>query len=165
MDFRTYLLNKSEALNTIRARENTVLDFENWNTKKVADYQDLMEYINYCKAKGNTTHTIRLKIKSLDHYFEFLIKHKKAPIILQSFSKCKEEQRKYRTPILCSEELQEIYALQPTHGLANKRNKILLSLVVFRCWCMELERIEPKDVDLMNGKIYIPATKPPTQEP
>lgn len=160
MDFRTYLLNKSEALNTIRARENTVLDFENWNTKKVADYQDLMEYINYCKAKGNTTHTIRLKIKSLDHYFEFLIKHKKATDNPAKLLKMQGGTKKIPHNLLSSEELEEIYTLQAVRGLANKRNKILLSLVIFQAvGSTELERIELKDVDLMNGKIYIPATK------
>src|SRR5690606_4754464 len=61
---------------------------------------------------------------------------------------------------LSSEELKALYECQSTHGLINKRNKVLLSLVVFQgVGSTELARIEVKDLDLVNGKIYIPATR------
>jgi len=160
MDFRTYLLAKGEALNTVRMRENTALDFENWNAKKVADYQTMIDYVNYCKSKGNTTHTIRLKIKSLDHYFEFLVKQKRATENPAKLLKMQGGTKKIPHKLLDQEELKTIYEHQETYGLVQKRNKVLLSLVVFQAvGSMELEKIELKDVDLVNGKIYIPGTR------
>lgn len=158
--FREHLLSKGEALNTVRSRENTVKDFNSWNGKDTADYEDLIDYINYCKSKGNVPHTIRLKIKSLEYYFDYLIGQGKASENPARFIKLKGGIRKIPHNLLSSDELQALYECQSTHGLIQKRNKVLLSLVVFRAvGSTELARIEVADLDLMNGKIYIPATR------
>ena len=156
-DFRTYLFSKGEAHNTVRTRENTVSDFKAWNSKETVSYEDIVDYVDYCKSKGNIAHTIRLKIKSLEHYFEYLIKEGKAKQNPAKFVKLKGGIRKIPHNLLSGEELQELYACQSTYGLTQKRNKVLLSLVVFQAvGSSELSRIELKDVDLMNGKIYVP---------
>lgn len=158
--FRTYLLNNGDALNTIRNRENTVADFIAWNGKKTASYKQLMDYVFYCKQKGNTPHTIRLKIKNLEYYFDYLILEKvmkKNPV---KEIKIKGGTKKLPEKLLTSEELMEIYNLQSTHGLIGKRNKVLLSLVVFQAaGSKELGMIELTDLDLLNGKITIPAAR------
>lgn len=160
MDFKTYLLNNGDALNTVRGRENTVADFIAWNGKETGTYKELMNYVYYCKQKGNTPHTIRLKIKNLEYYFEYLILEKKMKKNPAREIKIKGGTKKLPEKLLTPKELNEIYELQSTYGLAGKRNKVLLSLVVFQgVGSKELELIEVKDLDLMNGKIYIPAAR------
>lgn len=165
MNFNTYLLNKSEAINTIRTRENTVKQFTEWLkseelTLKNITYNELMEYVDYCKQKGNVVHTIRLKIKNLSVYFEYLISQKQLKNNPAKLVKLKGGVRTIAHNLFCSEELMEIYELQTTYGLTQKRNKVLLSLVVFQgAGSCELTRIELKDIDLMNGKIYIPGSR------
>jgi integrase/recombinase XerD len=160
MDFKTYLLNRGEALNTIRARENTVKDFEAWNDENTIDYDSIMSYIMHCKEKGNVVHTIRLKIKSLEYYFDYLIAQNQITQNPARLVKLKGGVRKIPHNLLSEQELKEIYDLQTSYGLAQKRNKVLLSLVVFQgVGSKELNLIELKDVDLLNGKIYVPGAR------
>ncbi|HIP31369.1 MAG TPA: hypothetical protein EYG86_01260 [Crocinitomicaceae bacterium] len=165
MNFNTYLLNKSEAINTIRTRENTVKQFTEWlkyEEKQLQNigYNELMEYVVYCKQKKNVVHTIRLKIKSLSVYFEYLISEKELKNNPAELVKLKGGIRTIPHNLFTSEQLTEIYELQTSYGLTQKRNKVLLSLVVFQgVGSRELGMIELKDVDLTNGKIYIPGSR------
>lgn len=159
--FRNYLLSKGEAFNTIRARENTANEFIEWCESEELnpieiEYEQFMDYVTFCHKKQNTIHTIRLKIKSLEHYFEYLeLTENPAKMV-----RLKGGTKKIVSDILTPEELNEIYEIQTTFGLVEKRNKVLLSLVVFQgVGSSELQRIELKDVDLMNGKIYIAASR------
>jgi integrase/recombinase XerD len=158
--FKTYLLNRGDAINTIRARENTRKEFTNWHQKKSVKYADLMDYVSYCKEKGNTVHTIRLKIKNLEHYFDYLICENKLKKNPATQVQIRGSVRKIPHRLLSAEELNELYTLQTTFGLVEKRNKVLLSLVVFQAvGSAELGLIELKDVDLSQGTIYVPATR------
>ena len=160
MNFKDYLQNKGEALNTIRGRENTVKDFEAWNDESTVDYDAIMSYATHCKEKGNTVHTIRLKIKNLEYYFDYLIVEGRATENPTKLIKIKGGVRKIVHNLLSSQELTEIYNLQTSFGLVQKRNKVLLSLVIFQgVGSKELNLIELKDVDLLNGKIYVPAAR------
>jgi site-specific recombinase XerD len=163
--FESYLLNKNQAFNTIRASENTVKEFENWTKSegmKVANCtsNDLMNYVAFCQSKNNKVITIRLKIKSLAHYYDYLMSEGKTTHNPAQLLKLKGGTQKIPHKLLDQEELKTIYEHQETYGLTQKRNKILLSLVVFQAvGSTELVKIELKDVDLVNGKIYIPGTR------
>ncbi len=169
--FNEYLLNKSEAVSTIKTRLNTVKQFLEWveseelKLENIA-YNELMEYVASCKQKGNKVHTIRLKIRSLSVYFDFLISEKKLEANPCTLVKLKGGVRTIAHNLLSSEELLEIYELQTTFGLTQKRNKVLLSLVIFQgVGRLDLARIELKDIDLMNGKYTFQVLEPPTVEP
>lgn len=166
MTFEEYLLDNGEALNTIRSRENTLKDFSAWLSAEETEiektsYTDLMNYVAYCQSKGNQVHTIRLKIKSLAHYFDYLIKHAgNDQVNPAELLKLKGGIRKIPHGLLNAAELKQVYDLQTTYGLIQKRNKVLLSLVVFQAvGSSALSLIELSDIDLMNGTIYIPATR------
>lgn len=171
MEFRTYLESLGTAKNTINGRISAKNDFENWlEVEQIdiqnVDYTELMNYVAFCKKKGNSVHSIRLKINSLKHYFEYLItENKSGSLSLPNGNPAKLVQikggtRKIALGMLSTSELQEIYELQTTYGLAQKRNKVLLSLVVFQAVANhELPLIELSDLDLMNGTIYVPGTR------
>lgn len=159
--FNNYQLEKGFSEATIRTHKNTVLLFKKWcksegKTIEKLSYNDLLEYVQYCQMHDNITKTIRLKMRSLSHYFEFLeLENNPATLI-----KLQGQTRQIPHNLFDQEELKEIYELQHSKGLVGKRNKVLLSLVIFQgVASMELEKIELKDVDLMEGKIYIPSTR------
>jgi integrase/recombinase XerD len=163
--FEHYLLGRGQALSTIRATECIKKQFEEWMKNEggkvlQSTQNDLMNYIAYCKANGNRINTIRCKIKSLAHYFDYLMLEGKVQKNPAQIIKLKGATRTIPHKLLNEEELKEIYDFQPTNGLVNKRNKVLLSLAVFQAvGSSELGKIELKDVDLLNAKIYIPATR------
>lgn len=159
--FKDYQQKKGFVKNTIRANNSTVKAFQNWceihsiNIKKTT-YNDIMTFVEYCRTQGNGVRTIRMKVKSLEHYFNFL--ELKENIATQV--KLQGHTRQIPHNLLDEEELKEIYDLQHLKGLVGKRDKVLLSLVVFQALAgKELEKIEVKDVDLLDCKIYIPSTR------
>jgi integrase/recombinase XerD len=160
-EYSNYLQSKGAAKNTIRGRKSAAIHFTNWlelqemKIQKV-NYDQMMEYVTYCKENGNSIHTIRLKIKSLEYYFDYL----KIPQNPAKLVQLKGGTKKIPYRLLTDLELKEIYNHQTDYGLAQKRNKVLLSLVVFQAvGSSELGRIELNDVDLMNGTIYIPGAR------
>lgn len=165
-NFTHYQRQKGFAENSIRANKNTVLQFKNWLVSEsfsldTVGYNELMLFVNHCKNKGNKSSTIRMKIKSLSHYFDFLnaisAKVRDNPA---SLVKLKGQTRNIPHNLFEKQELLEIYALQHTRGLVGKRDKVLLSLVVFQgVGSIELEKIELKDLDLQNASVYVPSTR------
>lgn len=160
-NFFEYQINKGFSINTVSQHQNAINHFLEWcasNRKKpkAISYNDLMKYIAYCQALGNKTSAIRNRVKAIDHYFNY-IELSPNPAILV---KIKGMTRTIPHHLLNKEDLEHIFSQQRSHGLAGKRDKILLSLVVFQAvGSTELEKIEVKDVNLMEGKIYIPSTR------
>ena len=165
-NFTHYQRQKGFAENSIRANKHSILQFLHWLESEsfsidTVGYNELMLFVNYCKIKGNKSNTIRMKIKSLSHYFDFLsqastkIRDNPATLV-----KLKGQTRNIPHNLFEKEELLEIYALQHSKGLVGKRDKVLLSLVVFQgVGSTELEKIELKDLDLQNASIYVPSTR------
>ena len=159
--FTEYQQQKNFVKTTIRCNNSTVKTFTSWcelHSIKITnvDYNDLMGFVEYCRTQGNSVRTIRLKVKSIEHYFNFLDLNENSATQV----KLQGQTRQIPHHLLDEEELKEIYDLQHLKGLVGKRNKVLLSLVVFQAVAgKELEKIELKDVDLLDCKIYIPATR------
>jgi len=153
-NFYDYLLKKGYAPNTIRANQSTVNTFLQMISGLDPTKPDtVMEYVRLCKEKGNIVHTIRQKLKALDHYFEFL------GLVVNPVNKIRLKGVSHKVPqlLLSQKELDEVYKLQPTGGLVAKRNKILLSIAIYQgASTMELSQIEVTDLNLQEGTIYIP---------
>lgn len=157
--FETYLLGLGAAENTRKAHQRIVQGFLKWSEAKLPTYELLMEYIAHCQNQGNATHTIRLKINSLKHYCDFLLKMGGVPLIHGNpavLIKLQGGTRSVPNQLFSPEELIEIYAAQSTNGLTQKRDKVLLSLVVFQgIGSSELSKIEVTDIDLMQGTVRV----------
>ncbi len=160
IEFENYLLGQGAAENTRKAHGRIVTNFLQWSEEKMPTYERLMEYIAHCKNQGNTVHTIRLKINSLKHYCDFLLKTGVLPMLEGNPAtriKLKGGTRSVPNQLLSPQELGEIYLCQSTNGLTGKRDKVLLSLVVFQgIGSSELSKIELSDVDLIQCTIRVP---------
>ena len=167
--FKKYQLEKGYIQKTINTNVNAVKSFQSWCESESiqlqkAGYNELMGYVGYCTNRNNSIGTIQIKIKAISHYFEFL---KRADTAKGSTAgnqtpsiKLQGRIRQIPHNLFDSDELTEIYQMQHAKGLAGKRDQVLLSLVVFQAvGSTQLERIELKDVDLEQGKIYVPATR------
>ena len=119
-------------------------------------YTDMMKYVHYKRSQGNKSGTIQQKIIAIRQYFEYLNLTNNPASLVQ----LQRDTKKSPHRLLDKEEMNEIYKLYPTHGLIKKRDKVLLSLVIYQgVSSSELPLIEIKDIDLMEGKIYIPAMR------
>lgn len=152
-DFHLHLLSKGYALRTAYSHQSAVAAYLNWADSQPETYDTVMEYVKHCKEKANSVNTIRMKLKALDHYFEFLgVRENPVKKI-----RLKGQTHKLPTRLLSQKELDEIYDLQPTGGLVAKRNKALLGLAIYQgASTKELSQIEITDLNLQKGTIYIP---------
>lgn len=164
-NFKDYLLQKGFAPKTIRSTINVMTTFQKWCKVSSVQletlrYNELMRYVEECRKSENIAY-VRMKIKCIDHYFNYLNQTQTAPIPNPSLLvKFKGLERYIPRNLLEKEELTILYNLQHTKGLTGKRDKVILSLLVFQgVGRNELERIELKDIDLMEGKMYIAASR------
>jgi site-specific recombinase XerD len=141
---------KGLCLDTVRQQEKIAFAFENWcELQKIkpekASYNDVLEYVNHLQSIKNMPATIRSKMNTLAHYFDYLdVKINVARLI-----KLKGGIRTRLYLALETEELNAIFEAQKTHGITNKRNKVVLSLIVNQGLQRDdFERIECKDIDL-----------------
>jgi site-specific recombinase XerD len=123
-----------------------------------ASYTDLLNYIQYCQGMNNGKSTINQKITILKHYYHFLIACKKRTDNPALEMRIRNQIKKVPYHLLSSEELKNIYKQYPASGIAGKRNKAMLGLMIYQGVSTgELGQIELNDLKLEEGKIYIPA--------
>ena len=160
MEFYTHQISKGNAHATAKRQQNIVDDYTAWCKAEGVEitessYQNIMDFVAFLQQKGNKTRTIQQKLTTLRHFFEFLNVPNPALLV-----QLKGKQNTIPNAWLTEEELKAIYERWPTHGIVKKRDKILLSLIVFQGVCSsELQHIEITDVNLNQGTIYIPALR------
>ena len=156
-EFYTHLLNQGFAINTCRKKRNDVNQYLTWlGGREANNYNHLMAYIKEKKAQGLQVQTIRMNLKSIANYFDYLTEETNQASII----KLQGGTIKLPNHLLSEEELNEIYQVKTTTGLVQKRNKLILSLILFQgLGRRDLSNIEVNDLDLEEGEIYIPKTR------
>lgn len=160
-EFKKYLTEKGYAYQYVKRSENIILQFQDWsNTNNIdyntANYNALMLYVEYHREQGNKTNTLKQKIKVIQNYYNFIQRADNPATQI----KLKGHLHKIPHQLLEEHDLLEIYKLQHTKGLIGKRDKVVVSLIVYQgLIANDLEAIELKDVDLLEAKIYIPTTR------
>jgi site-specific recombinase XerD len=156
--FKDYLLENRKSYNTARGYNNIALSFELWAQSegiedlKNVSYKAFLSFIDYCRTLENSPHTIRQKVLALKHYFKYLKGNNPAEEISLRASV-----RKLPVKALTREKLDAIYQSYDPPGATGRRNKLMLSLVIYQgVTSGELMKIESKDVKLEKGTIYIP---------
>lgn len=160
-EFKDYLTQKGYNKQYVERTNNTIKAFQEWsNTNKIdhktADYNALMLYVEHQRQKGNKTNTLKQKVKAISNYYAFILRADNPATQI----KLKGQLHKIPHQLLEESELLEIFKLQHTKGLIGKRDKVVVSLIIFQgLIANDLEAIELKDVDLLEGKIYVPSTR------
>ena len=162
--FRSYLQEKHFAKNTIRLYTNYTAYFLNWHenenvTPEETTYNDILKFIDYCRNDGKENLQINHILLAINHYYGYLsqtrtLKNPASGVRVKGITK-KEPQ-----DLLNIEELEEVYMQYKVYGQRDKRNKVILGILIYQFPRLEeLRKLQTTDINLKSGKIYIPGTR------
>jgi integrase/recombinase XerD len=162
MNFNHYLKRLGQSKNSVASCEAAVNLFLNWMKKQTIEpeqgsYADVLAYMKYCQKNGTTQRTIQNYLCMIKHFYDYLIEQKQIEVNPVTGIKVQGVKRKSLYHIFKPEELHAIYNSYQDESLKGKRNKIMLSLLVYQgIKTEELIKLEVRDVKLKEGKIEIP---------
>jgi integrase/recombinase XerD len=161
-NFTEYLKTKELTPRTIISFNRVATIFLNWlkreqiNVEQVR-YQDILSFMKRCQKQGVSQRTIQLYLNVIRHIYDHLIEQEKTEVNPVTGIKVQGVKRKALYHIFQPEELHAIYNSYQDESLKGKRNKIMLSLLVYQgIKTEELIKLEVQDVKLREGKIEIP---------
>lgn len=169
-DFRIYLQELGNDTNTIRQKANYAGYFLNWLESERLQpeetrYNDLLNFIDYCKLEGKSKKHINSKLRSIRNFYEYLKKQSRklsGPKIINPAANLnlKGAHKKIISGIIDFAALENLYQTFETIGNRGKRNKIILGLLIYQgITTEELHQLEPGHLKLKEGKIYIPGNR------
>ncbi len=164
-NFGKYLLTKDYTIATTEGHISRAINFRQWLKDEniplgQLSYGDVLLYIKQSTARGNCKRTLQVTVNTLKHYFNYLVEEGGLTANPAERILIKGARRRIIYDILEIEELEEIYHNYKNKGLAGKRNKIILGLIIYQGLnATELGKLEPQDVKLREGTIYVPGSK------
>jgi integrase/recombinase XerD len=164
-DFKTYLQELGNDTNTIRQKSNYTGYFLNWLESERLQpeetrYNDLLNFIDYCKLEGNSKKHINSKLRGIRGFYEYLKKLSPKIINPAANLNLKGTHKKTISGIIDFTALENFYQSFETKTNRDKRNKIILGLLIYQgVTTEELKQLEPGHLKLKEGKIYIPGDR------
>ncbi len=170
--FKTYLQELGNGGNTIRQKSNYAGCFLQWlETERLqpedARYNDLLDFIDYCKLESNSKKHINSKLRSIRNFYEYLKTQNPTIINPAANLYLKGINKKAISGIIDYKELETLYhsfapkaGQGPPNDNRGKRNKAILGLLVYQgVTTEELHRLGPGHLKLKEGKIHIPGNR------
>lgn len=163
--FKEYLKDQHQDPNTIRQKSNYTGYFLNWLESERLQpeetrYNDLLNFIDYCKLEGNSKKHINSKLRSIRGFYEYLKKLNPKIINPAANLNLKGTHKKTISGIIDFTALENFYQSFETTTNRDKRNKIILGLLIYQgVTTEELKQLEPGHLKLKEGKIYIPGNQ------
>lgn len=162
--FITLLKNRSLSAATKIYYERYLGLFLEWMKReslkvKSVQYNDLLSFLRYCKREGMSTSVINRIIHIVRQYFTLKQKQKiirRNPVV---GLRIKGSKKKVHKDLLDRPTLDKLYEDYQVYNLYDKRNKVIVGLLVHQGLTTgDLKRLRPDHVNLNEGKIYIPAS-------
>lgn len=163
--FKTYLQKLGNGENTIRQKLNYAGYYLKWLESEHlfpedARYNDLLNFIDFCNLERNSKKHINSKLRSIRNFYEYLKTKNKDQLNPALNLHIKGIRHKLPSGILSYPALESLYQNYPDKTLREKRNKVILSLLVYQgITTGELHRLEPFHVKLKQGRIHIPGSR------
>jgi len=168
--FEIYLQELGNGKDTVRQKMNYTGYFLQWLDNEHLQpeetrYNDLLNFIDYCKLEGKSRKHINRKLSSIRNYYEFLKKQNPPEnfrnIINPALNlNLKGETQKLPSNIIGFAALEKLYQSFETNDNRSKRNKIILGLFIYQgITTEELKQLAPGHIKLKEGKIYIPGNR------
>jgi len=163
--FKSYLQELGQDTNTIRQKSNYTGYFLNWLENEHLQpqetrYNDILNFIDYCKLESNSKKHINSKLRSIRNFYQYLNGQNPGIVNPAANLYLKGETRKLPSNIIGFTELEKLYQTYKTTDNRDKRNKIILGLLIYQgVTTEELKQLEPSHVKLKEGKIYIPGNR------
>ena len=120
-----------------------------------AIYTDVLAYMKYCQKKGTTQRTIQNYLCMIKHFYDHLIEQGEIEVNPVTGIKVQGVKRKTLHHIFQPQELHSLYNNFNDQTLKGKRNKIMLSLLVYQ----GLKTEELAALEVKEGKIEIPGSR------
>jgi len=165
MNFQQYLEKKQLSSNTIEGyirASNKLLEWfksEGLNPEDVR-YADMLTFIRHTGSEGHSKRYINQQLTVARHYFNYLTKIGKVKDNVADNLFVKGVSRRLPHDLLNEEQLQDIYEKYPTKGLAGKRNKVILGMMIYQgLKTEEVAKLKLEDIQLKKGKVYVPGGK------
>jgi len=160
--FDDYLKARGLTVHTISTFTRVITIFFNWLQKEQLEitqvrYQDMLSFMKHCQKQGTSQRTVKHYLNVVRHYYDHLIEQEQTDVNPVTGIKIQGVKRKQLYHIFQPHELHAIYNSYQDESLKGKRNKIMLSLLVYQgVKTEELGKLEVQDVKLKEGKIEIP---------
>jgi integrase/recombinase XerD len=121
-------------------------------------HAEILDYADYLKKENSSTGHINRVLLAVRYYFAYLIKEGIAEANPAAGITLKGTMRTVPHELLNKEELEVLYSSYEVSDERTRRNKAMLSLLVFQgITNEELHKLEAHHVKLKEGKIHIPA--------
>ena len=171
-DYNTYLEKENYSPSSSKSYQYQVEKFTQWLDKQgynlvLFDYKKAMSYVNYLQERHSNIKTINNRLIALKNYFDYLIDNSQVAenpfkdIIIKG-----EKKKKLLHNLLSADELEDLYYsyetddTQTNRKLANKRNKVMIGLMVYQgLSTSDMKRLLVEHLKLYQGKIYIPRSR------
>jgi len=163
--FKNYLQDIGSDKNTIRQKGNYAGYYLRWFEgehlqPEDARYNDLLSFIDYCRLEGNSTGHINTKLRSIRDYYQYLKKMGVVTVNPAANLYLKGTSHRVVSGIIDFKTLESLYQVYPATSLRQKRNKIILGLLIYQGLNTEdLGRLLVESVKLKEGKIHVPGDR------
>ncbi|MEX2398776.1 MAG: site-specific integrase [Candidatus Saccharimonadales bacterium] len=165
MGYKDYLAKKGLQPTTIKCYANYLEKhyFTYFKKKSLAiekvKYTDLLAYVNHLQEKDFSVNYINHILSAVRHYYNYLKTTKEVTKNPAAELFIKGAVRRIPHDLFSTEKLEEIYTGFNQRGIAGKRNKILLGLIIYQGLnTAELSLLESLHLRLREGKIDVPGT-------
>jgi site-specific recombinase XerD len=165
MNFNEYLKRKELTTKSIASLEKSVNRFLKWTEKENLEpaqvrYADLLLWMKHKQKSGTSQRTIQLYLWCIKQYYAYLIEQKETEHNPTAGIKVQGVKRKILYHIFKPHELHSLYNSHPEKTLADKRDKVMLGLLVYQgIQAEELARLEVTDIKLKAGQIEIQGSR------
>lgn len=123
-------------------------------------YDQLLKYIEHCRKRNLVHRTIENYLVTIRDFYGLLHLEGKRSDNPALELKLVGGINKHPQAGLSKEELDTMYKNYPSHGLKNRRDRVMAGLLIYQGITPdELLQIETKDIRLSEGTVYIPAVK------
>jgi integrase/recombinase XerD len=159
--FKKWLKKKNYSQSTTKQKSNYTglflawLESENLQTAEVT-YKDMLSFIDYCHLKSLSPKQINTMLLSVRNYYEYLKESDYTITNPAQNLRVKGEIRKQPVSLVEFTELEKLYTEYPTKTNRDKRNKVILGLLIYQgITTEELHNLQTADLNLKQGKINI----------
>ncbi|MAS87460.1 MAG: hypothetical protein CMH30_05735 [Micavibrio sp.] len=173
--FKSYLQGKRHSKATIELVERNLFSYLNWceesrTESETAEQREILNYIKSIQKREVKQRTVQLYIRSLKHYYDWLIKREIREENPINQIDIKGVKRQFLYEILNKQELEKLYHdFKTTENekdknqnwyknslLVGKRNKAILGLLIWQgLGSREIAKLKVEDLQLREGKIKI----------
>jgi site-specific recombinase XerD len=164
-DFTSYLKKRQFSHSTLNTSKRVISLYMEWVATEQLEpeeitYQELLGFMKHCSRKGVSQRTIQHYMNTIKHYYNHLEEENKIATNPVSSIEVKGVKRKVLYRIVAPHELHALYNQHPSEALKERRNKVMLGLLVYQGMkTEELARLMVKDIKLREGKIDIPGSR------